>query len=909
MAQLIPVAIGLAFSGLSMLINRPPTIKNTVEGARADTKVPDAALGFGLDRFYGTCKKTNCSMIWALPLEEVVTKKKKKSGGKGGGGTETTEITYTYYLTAAYAIGGEITQLKKVYATGYQIYGRGGDQDSLFNDKVEVFYGTTNQSPSAVIASHDVAPNLVGISYIVFDRFPVASLSERGTQIGFPTIDVEVVGLEASINNQYCLIGDIIKDICILSGIPEENLDVTDIGDSNSTLNEVNGYALESGKTYRQAIEELQQTHFFVIQEDKEKIEFIKQKREFPKIILRERHLGATAKGDPSLYLQSELNAEELPSHVTLTYKNIENKLEQDTVSSYNPAAEHYNEKAIQTTAAMNPLRARFAIDRILWEIEYQNTSITDIFLLPSWYELKAGDTFGIIKENDSQYAQLWQVTNRIRGNNYLLQIEGVKFRGVIEYDIVNEIDIVAEGAVDTPSVPEYDDNDPDDPINPEPPNLDDGPDSFGTAEIIPLDIPRLLDGEPDWIYYAAVQPTNSSWLSGGIYVSDDGGNSFSLYETTSVTTFTGTAITALPDHCSALPDNSSVLRVQIDDTSMQLSSAVLEDFLRGLSLLYIGGEIVAYQTVTLITADPLVYDISGLMRGRRGTESYTDGHSIGEQVIFLSDVEDIEANQNDIGKPYLFKAVGAGVAEEAVTTETAVTPLGTSAKPYPPMPILAAKSGDDWLIQWYRRTNRYGGIKDFADIGYSLGELEIFRIEILSPTDTVLRAIETTDRNYTYTQAQQVEDGMTGDLRIRIYQLSSLPVGLAMAKIFEFSETAIMPIVDAPRTPTTGDFSELLDAFYSQISATGENLISIYPASATVARLRAVASDSGLVISILKNGIAIPGMDAIALDGTTQQFFPSTTTTLNKEDTVSFRVDSGSDFPYWLYIGLELLR
>lgn len=901
-----------------MLINRPPTQKNVVEGARADTKVPDATMGFGLDRFYGTCKKTNCSMIWALPLEEVKTVKKKKSGGGkgGGGGAETTEITYTYYLTAAYAIGGEITQLKKVYATGYQIFGKGGDQDALFNDRVEIFYGTTDQSVSSVIATHDTAPRLAGISYIVFDRFPVAKLSEKGANVGFPTIDVEVIGLQATINNQYCLIGDIVKDICMLSGIPEENLDVTDIGESNSSLNEVNGYALESGKTYRQAIEELQQTHFFIIQEDSDKIKFIKQKREFPKVILRERHLGATAKEDPSLYRQSELNAEELPSHVTLTYKNIENRLEQDTVSSYNPAAEHYNEKAISTTAAINPQRARFAIDRILWEIEYQNTNIEDIFLLPSWYELKAGDTFGIIKENDSQYAQLWQVTKRVRGNNYLLNIEAVKFRGVIEYDIVSETDIVAGGATDTPTTPYYDPNDPDDLINPEPPNPDDDPNNpppsaiNGTAEIIHLDIPRLVDSDPDWIYYAAIQPTNSSWQSGGIYISDDGGASFALYNGTTTTTPMGVAITALPDHCSGLPDNSSVLRVQMDDTSMQLSSAVYEDFLRGLSLLYIGGEIVAYQNVTLITADPLVYDISGLMRGRRGTEALTAGHTIGEQVIFLTEYDEIEGNQNDVGKNFLLKAVGAGDTEENVLTTTDVTTSGTSAKTYAPFPINAAKIGNDWHIQWYRRTNRYGRLKDFADIGYSLGELELFRIEILSPVDAVLRTVETTDRNYVYTQAQQISDGMTGDLRVRVYQLSSLPVGLPTAKILSFPDAiATIPPSQPDRNPASGDYSDVIDAFYSQVAATGENLISIYHASASIARLRAKSSDAGLVISILKNGTAIPGMDAIALDGSDQEFLSTIPTRIEPGDKIVFRVDSGSGFPYWLYLGLEVLR
>jgi hypothetical protein len=94
-------------------------------------------------------------------------------------------------------------------------------------------------------------------------------------------------------------------------------------------------------------------------------------------------------------------------------------------------------------------------------------------------------------------------------------------------------------------------------------------------------------------------------------------------------------AVIGVTDHLGAgvteLVDHVNTVRVTLDDPSDELTSCTLEAMLGGANACWIGGEdgedgeILQFMTATLIGAG--VYDLSGLLRGRLGTEYAVDVH------------------------------------------------------------------------------------------------------------------------------------------------------------------------------------------------------------------------------------------------------------------------------------------
>jgi hypothetical protein len=120
----------------------------TVEGPRlSDLDVMASTEGAPIPRVYGRARLGG-QVIWATPLEEVVTSESTSSGGgKGfGGGATTTSTTYTYF--ANFAVGlceGTIGRVGRIWADGKPL-----DTAGL---NVRVYRGTEEQLPDGLIVA------------------------------------------------------------------------------------------------------------------------------------------------------------------------------------------------------------------------------------------------------------------------------------------------------------------------------------------------------------------------------------------------------------------------------------------------------------------------------------------------------------------------------------------------------------------------------------------------------------------------------------------------------------------------------------------------------------------------------------------------------------------------------------
>lgn len=187
--------------------------------------------------------------------------------------------------------------------------------------------------------------------------------------------------------------------------------------------------------------------------------------------------------------------------------------------------------------------------------------------------------------------------------------------------------------------------------------------------------------------------------------------------------------------------------------------------------------EIVQYKTATLDS--PGVYTLSGLLRGRRGTEWAQGLHSSGDKFVLLTtaSIQRPNPGTSEIGLTRYFKGVTFG----NTLTNTPSQIFSNSAvglKPYSPVQLTGSRDGSNNLtINWIRRTRIGSEWRDYVDI--SVGESTLsFDVEVWDSTySTLIRTISGVNNVTTsYTAAEQTSDGLTpgNTVYLKIYQISA---------------------------------------------------------------------------------------------------------------------------------------
>jgi hypothetical protein len=104
-------------------------------------------------------------------------------------------------------------------------------------------------------------------------------------------------------------------------------------------------------------------------------------------------------------------------------------------------------------------------------------------------------------------------------------------------------------------------------------------------------------------------------WGGAQVWISTDG-DSYTLTGTVNSSAAQGVLIADLPPHSS--PDATNTLSVDLTESEGQLASVTAPDAANLVTLCYVGGELLAYQTATLTAAGK--YGLTNLYRGAYGT-------------------------------------------------------------------------------------------------------------------------------------------------------------------------------------------------------------------------------------------------------------------------------------------------
>jgi hypothetical protein len=296
-----------------------------------------------------------------------------------------------------------------------------------------------------------------------------------------------------------------------------------------------------------------------------------------------------------------------------------------------------------------------------------------------------------------------------------------------------------------------------------------------GTTTLQLLDIPILRDADDNAGFYVAMAGTEDGWKGAQLFRSADSGSTYEPVLTQSNEAAIGFAQSILPDFTEGnIFDAGSSVIVNMS-SGQALTSASEDQVLNGANLAVIGApgrwEVIQFKAATLIAPD--TYQLSGFLRGRRGTEWATGTHAMGDTFILASVANWSRVNAGDMGLARQYKSppfrVPLSTSPAATFTDTAV-----GLKPFAPVDAVGVRDGSNNLtLSWHRRTRLATGT---LHLPAPLGEAsEAYSIDIILDGE-VVRTLTSSTQSVAYSAADQAADGITpGDpITVNVFQLSA---------------------------------------------------------------------------------------------------------------------------------------
>jgi hypothetical protein len=506
-----------------------------------------------------------------------------------------------------------------------------------------------------------------------------------------------------------------ISDECGLAG----QYDVSELTDA------VHGYIITGQTTGRSCIEPLRAAYFFDAVESDGVVKFVKRGKAsmltIPSEDLAARHPDGQ---EPPKLTRARLPEEELPRTVTVKYMNVGADYQVNS---------QYDERQV-TSSQLNG-----TLDLPIAMADEQAKSIASVQTFTPWIERDRGSF--IVPRKYGQLEPTDVVT--VEGQFLRLVNEDEAPDGTIRFDwVAADVASFTQSAVANPAAGFI------------------APDvtSSQLSQLQLLDIPLVADTDQPGYYFAAAGSQNATWAGGSLFRSTDGGINYSSVDAVT----TGNVIGSTSDTLGNYPggntvDRSSYVTVVIGPGGGTLSSITLTALLNGENTALIGNEIVGFMTATLTA--PSTYKLSGLLRGRRGTEWAMPAHGINDLFVLLPANNEAVAT-SDIGVVSDFKMVThGGLLTRA--RQYPLTLIGNAWKTYAPVHLGGGRNAaGDVTLKWVRRTRIGGGWKGPSNVPLSEGHEE-YVVQIWEASYTVCARTITgvTAQTLVYTSAQQVTD------------------------------------------------------------------------------------------------------------------------------------------------------
>ncbi|PPE75480.1 hypothetical protein C3942_00885 [Solimonas fluminis] len=569
-------------------------------------------------------------------------------------------------------------------------------------------------------------------------------------------VDYPVVPTKAYVRSyqQYALepypptVGSIVRAICEEVRIPSNRIDVSDLTDT------LPGYSLSTLMTARQGIEPLQAYQFFDCVESDALLKF--PARGQPIVLtLSEDELGARFAGEtaPPLVATQIQQAVELPRFVRVHYK-MGAKDYQPGMRQSPPrmTTDSVNAKDVQLAINMTDEKAA-QIAQVIHQDDWWGRETYETHVSPALLQVECADCVGLPVEGQIERA-------RIVGVSFAPPFSPLKWS--LRRDDDGVYVSYAKGTAAPPS--------------------DDRVGVSGPTRLLIIDGPALDSSANDAGVYVAVWGEFSRWAGAQVMSSIDGGASYKERVTILTPATVGRVVGVLDAGPTVnVWDYASVLVVDMDQGV--LSTSTQEAVLNGANPCFVGAdgrwEALQYVNATLLGEfdGKKRFQVTTMLRGRRGTEWTQPLHEVGDWVVLVGPgMARVAGEEADIGRAAQWKAVTLDMMEEAAAAQGFIG-HGVALMPYSVSQLAGRRlANDDIEITWLRRSRLGVEWRDYVDVPLNESS-ELYLVEILSPQGSTLRTLNVAVPAFVYSAAAQSEDfgGPVTSLQVRVRQISEI--------------------------------------------------------------------------------------------------------------------------------------
>lgn len=746
----------------------------------------------------------------------------------------------------------------------------------------ESIYGTYQTVPMGPVLAPDhpdydnaafwtAAAQAAGVEGTFPFQFPVAVFQVAG---GSYTVDKVEAG--------SALLSDIVEDISLRAGLTAEQLNTTALTDV------VAGFQIASQIPARNAITPLSQAFKFDAVESGGAIKFVKR-GSTPVVRITRDHLGAGEETSADAFAEHTRSQEtELPATVNVAYAAIVADYETGTQTARRRVTSSQQVLGVELPIVLTDQQASDIAAVLLYDLWTARTE-RRLQLTRYWSQLEPTD---VIEFHDGQFA-------------YQVRISDVESDGPVQKLIAHDSDPASYSPVTAPSVTQG------------------GGSSMtfvGPTRVQLLDIPLLREQDNSYGIYGAASGFLDSWSGARLFRSADDGDSYS-----SVRDMTRRAVMGrAQDVLGVYLGGNTVDEVNV--VTVRMASGTLEGITQAMLLnngnvAVLGDEVIQFQRAEQVAQG--TYRLTGLLRGRLGTEQHMGNHAVGDRFVLLTEATlyRLPDNPGSINTEQVYKAVSFGQAlEDAVPVPVVNT--GVSLKPLSPVHLSAIRLADgSYVVRWVRRTRFDGAWLPGIDV--PLGEsTEEYLVEVLDG-DTVMSSKTVTAPIVTLGSSESSYTMDTvGDLGAPIWMAQQVGTGLIGLRVDNVDSNPKRVI----RLDASGVLSEESSPMGQQVFQAVHGSNSVYVittdplnptlyrfaynnlAAPTATRTSNVASDFG--------GVAHDGANVWLAVRSTNQLLRLNPITLDVAGTFSF--DWAGDSPnaiyadggfLWAVVGADIVK
>lgn len=286
-----------------------------------------------------------------------------------------------------------------------------------------------------------------------------------------------------------------------------------------------------------------------------------------------------------------------------------------------------------------------------------------------------------------------------------------------------------------------------------------------GPTALVLLDLPGLGDaGETAARVAVAANSVSAGWRGAPLIASNDGGASYAAIGATALPAIMGQNLSALGVASASLVDRINTIDVQLLNAAMMLGDADDAALADGANLAMIGGEAVQFGRAAPLGGGG--WRLSGLWRGRRGTEDRIATHAMNEPFALIE-----PENLTLVPPAYAVDSLrvrATGIGDGDSGTEATLATAGRAVTPLSPVRLTAARRSDGGFdFSWIRRSREGWRWRDGVDV--PLGEeRENYRI-MRTGLGLLPLSEDSRSTDWSYSSAQRAADLAAGVTAIEV--------------------------------------------------------------------------------------------------------------------------------------------